>query len=93
MIIPFGNILAPLIIWLIKKDDLVFVNDQGKEVLNFQISMIIYLFISILLCFILIGIPILISLIIFNLIVTIVAAVSANDGKYYRYPISIKFIN
>ena len=76
-----------------KKDDLVFVNDQGKEVLNFQISMIIYLFISILLCFILIGIPILISLIIFNLIVTIVAAVSANDGKYYRYPISIKFIN
>ena len=38
MIIPFGNILAPLIIWLIKKEELPFVSDQGKEVLNFQIS-------------------------------------------------------
>ena len=37
LIIPFGNILAPLIIWLIKKEDLPFVQDQGKEVLNFQI--------------------------------------------------------
>ena len=93
MIIPFGNILVPLIIWLIKKDALPFVADQGKEVLNFQISMVIYLIISGILCFLLIGIPILIGLIIFDFIITIIATVNANDGKYYRYPITIRFID
>ena len=92
LIIPFGNILAPLIIWLIKKEDLPFVQDQGKEVLNFQISMVIYLAISGILCFLLIGIPILIGLIIFDFIIIIIATVNANDGKYFRYPITIHFI-
>ena len=88
-----GNFLAPLIIWLIKKEEHPFVDDQGKEVLNFQISMVIYLIISVILCFILIGIPIVIGLIIFDFIITIIASVNANDGKYYRYPITIHFIN
>ena len=92
MIIPFGNVLAPLIIWLIKKETLPFVADQGKEVLNFQISMVIYMIIAGILCIILIGIPILIGIIIFDFITTIIATVNANDGKYYRYPITIHFI-
>ena len=62
-----GNILAPLILWLIKKEELPFVDDQGKEVLNFQISMTIYFIISGILCIILIGIPIFIGLVIFGL--------------------------
>ena len=92
LIFPFGNILAPLIIWLIKKDEMSFVEDQGKEVFNFQISMTIYLLISGMLCFILIGIPILIGLVIFSFIITIIAAISANDGKSYRYPINLRLI-
>ena len=92
LIFPFGNFLAPLIIWLIKKEELEFVEDQGKEVFNFQISMTIYLLISGMLCFILIGIPILIGLVIFCLIITIIAAISANDGKSYRYPINLRLI-
>ena len=92
MIIPFGNILVPLIIWLIKKDELPFVDDQGKEVLNFQISMVIYMIIAGILCIILIGIPILIGMIAFDCIITIIATINANDGKYYRYPITIHFI-
>ena len=92
LIFPFGNFLAPLIIWLIKKEELPFVEDQGKEVLNFQISMTIYLLISGMLCFILIGIPILIGLVIFSFIITIIAAISANDGKSYRYPINLRLI-
>ena len=91
-IFPLGNILAPLIIWLIKKEEMSFVEDQAKEVLNFQISMTIYLLISGILCFILIGIPFVIGLGIFNVIITIIAAISANDGKYYRYPINLKLI-
>ena len=92
LIFPFGNFLAPLIIWLIKKEELAFVEDQGKEVFNFQISMTIYLLISGMLCFILIGIPILIGLVIFSFIITIIAAISANDGKSYRYPINLRLI-
>ena len=92
LIFPFGNFLAPLIIWLIKKEELPFVEDQGKEVLNFQISMTIYLLISGILCIILIGIPIIIGLIIFCFIITIIAAISANDGKAYRYPINLRLI-
>ena len=93
LIIPLGSILSPLIIWLIKKDESPFITDQGKEVLNFQISMIIYILLSLFLIILLIGIPILIGLIIFNIIVTIIGAINANDGKYYRYPITIRFIN
>ena len=92
LIFPFGNFLAPLIIWLIKKEELPFVEDQGKEVLNFQISMTIYLLISGMLCIILIGIPIIIGLVIFCFIITIIAAISANDGKSYRYPINLRLI-
>jgi len=91
-IFPFGNILTPLIIWLIKKEEMSFVEDQAKEVLNFQISMTIYLLISGILCFILIGIPFVIGLGIFNVIITIIAGIKANDGKSYRYPINLRLI-
>ena len=91
-IFPFGNILAPLIIWLIKKEEMSFVEDQAKEVLNFQISMTIYLLISGILCFILIGIPFVIGLGIFNVIITIIAGIKANDGNSYRYPINLRLI-
>ena len=92
LIFPFGNFLGPLIIWLIKKEEMPFVEDQGKEVLNFQISMTIYLLISGILCIILIGIPIIIGLVIFCFIITIIAAISANDGKSYRYPMNLRLI-
>ena len=92
LIFPFGNFLAPLIIWLIKKEELPLVEDQGREVLNFQISMTIYFLISGILCIILIGIPIVIGLVIFCFIITIIAAISANDGQSYRYPINLRLI-
>ena len=91
-IFPFGNIITPLIIWLSKREDLPLVEDQAKEVLNFQISMTIYLLISVILCFILIGIPFVIGLGIFNVIITIIAGIKANDGKSYRYPINLRLI-
>ncbi len=92
-IIPFlGNILGPLIIWLIKKDEFPLVNDQGKESINFQISMTIYFFISIIFCFVAIGIPILIAILFFDPIFTIIAAVKANEGVPYRYPLTIRLI-
>ncbi len=91
-IFPFGNIIGPLVIWLIKRDVYQFVNEQGKESLNFQISITIYALAALLLSIILIGIPILIALFFFNFIMVVVAAIKANDGYHYRYPLSIELI-
>lgn len=92
-VIPFGNIAGPLVIWLIKKDEFPLVDDQGKEALNFQISMTIYVIASIILMFLLIGIPLLVGLGLFDLIVTVIAAIKANDGVKYRYPLNIRFVS
>jgi uncharacterized protein len=91
-VIPFGHVLGPLVIWLMKKDEYPLVDDQGKEALNFQISMTIYLIVSAVLIIILIGILLLIGLAIFEIIVIIMAMVKANEGVAYRYPLTIRFI-
>ncbi|MGE5429471.1 MAG: DUF4870 domain-containing protein [Syntrophomonadaceae bacterium] len=91
-VVPFGNIIGPLVIWTLKKDVSSFVNDQGKESLNFQISMTIYLIVAAFLILIVIGILLLIILGIVELILIIVASVQANDGKAYRYPLTMRFI-
>jgi len=90
--VPFGNILGPLIVWLIKKEEYPLVDDQGKEALNFQISVMIWALIAGILCFVLIGFPLLIALLVFDIVVTIMAAIQANQGNYYRYPMTIRFI-
>ncbi len=91
--IPFGNVVGPLIIYLIKKDEFGFVADQGKEVLNFQITWTIIFIVSAILIFVGIGILMLIGFGIAWLILVIMGTVAANNGQYYRYPLTIKFIN
>ena len=91
-IIPFGNIIGPLIIYSMKKEEYAFVVDQGKESLNFQISVLIYLIISGILVLAVVGIFMLAAVGLFSLIFTVVAAVRALDGEYYRYPLCIRFI-
>ncbi len=90
--IPFGNIIGPLVIWLIKKNEMPFVDDQGKEALNFQITMTIIFIISAFLVFVLIGIPMLILVYVVTFILTIIAAIKANDGVAYRYPLTWRLI-
>ena len=92
-VFPFGNIIAPLVIWMIKKEEYPLVNDQGKEAINFQISMTIYIIASIILIFLVIGIPLLIILGLFSLIVVIIASIKANEGEKYRYPFTIRFLD
>ncbi|MCU7493980.1 MAG: DUF4870 domain-containing protein [Ignavibacteria bacterium] len=91
-VIPFGNIIGPLVIWLLKKDISPFVEDQGKESLNFQISMTIYIFVALILMLIVLGIILLVILGIAELILVIIASIQANDGKAYRYPFAMRFI-
>jgi hypothetical protein len=86
-------LLAPLIIYLIKKNDSDFVREHAKESLNFQISLIIYYIISSIMALILIGFVLLAILGICNLVLVIVAAIKASDNKLYRYPFCIRLIS
>jgi uncharacterized Tic20 family protein len=87
-----GHILGPLIVWLAKRSDSPEIDEHGKESLNFQISMLIYNVIAGLLCLVLIGFIILAILHILNLVLVIVASIQASEGKFYRYPITIRLI-
>ncbi len=87
-----GSVIGPLVVWQIKKDEFGFVADQGKEAVNFQISILIYAIVSGLLCFACVGFVLLPAVYIFDLIFLLIAAVKANDGECYRYPLTIRFI-
>jgi len=87
-----GHILGPLIVWLAKRSDSPQIDEHGKESLNFQISMLIYNVIAGVLCLVLIGFVILGILHILNLVLVIVASIQASEGKFYRYPITIRLI-
>lgn len=91
-VIPFGNIIGPLVVWLVKKAEFSAVDTNGKESLNFQISVFIYALVGFLLCFVLIGIPLLMALAVFNIVMVILSAVKANNGQPVRYPLCIRFI-
>src|ERR1700722_11771751 len=82
------GLFAPLIIWLVKKDDpnAAFVTENAKESLNFQITVIILAVICVVLALVLIGILLLWALGIANMVLVIIASIRSNEGKIYRYP-------
>jgi len=90
--IPFGNIIGPLVVWLLKKDDIGFVDSQGRESLNFQICMTIYALIAWLLTALFIGYILLVVLAIANIVLVIIASVTAYKGRGYRYPFIYRFL-
>lgn len=93
-----GFVLGPLIVWLIKRDEMPFVNDQGKEALNFNITVFIVIAMLWLFALVTLGIGLLIVVPLWIviglvwLIVTVVAAIKANEGEYYRYPFALRLI-
>ena len=90
---PAGGVILPLIFWQLKKDQHPFVDEQGKEALNFQISMTIYALASIALIPVLcIGVFLLAAVSITDLVLLIIAAVKAHNGESYRYPLAIRLI-
>jgi len=92
LIIPFGNILGPLIIWQIKKAEFPFIDDQGKEAVNFNITTLIAFIAAFILSFVLIGLLLMPIIGIGWLVLTILAGVKANNGEAYRYPFTLRLI-
>lgn len=93
-----GGVLGPLIIWLIKRDSLPFAGDQAKEALNFNITVLIAAAGLVLFSIITVGIGLLLTvplgfaLFFYWLVFTIIAAVNANNGVRYRYPLTLRLI-
>lgn len=92
LIVPFGTILGPLVLWLVKKDSDPYVDQQGKEAVNFQISMAIYAIVSLILIFAVIGAFLLPVILLANLVLTIIGAVKASKGEPWKYPVTIRMI-
>ena len=91
-VVPFGNILGPLLVWLVKKDTMPFAADQAKEALNFNITILLLAIVAGLSILILIGFVLLPLVAIFWFVFTIVAAVAANGGTTYRYPLCLRLV-
>ena len=87
-----GHVIPPLIIWLAKRDESPELDAHGKEAINFQISMLIYNAIAAVFCLVLVGFVFLAILWVLNAVFVIIAAIQASDGKFYRYPMTIRFI-
>jgi len=94
LIFPFGHVLGPLVLWLVKRSDYPgFFDANGKESVNFQISVTIYLFVAGILLLLLVGVVLIPVIVIVDIVFVIIAAVKANQGELYRYPMSIRFIS
>jgi uncharacterized protein len=92
LIPPLGVVVGPLIVWLIKRDQSAFVADQGKEALNFNLSVFLALIACGVLVFVFIGILLGVALFIFWMTMTIIAAIKASEGVRYRYPITLRLV-
>lgn len=88
----FTSFIGPLIIWMLKKEENSFIDNQGKEALNFQITVLIASIVSGLLTVVCIGVFLAIAVGILDVVFCIIACVKSNSGEAYRYPVSIRFI-
>ena len=90
--LPFAGIVAPIVIWQIKKNQLPGLDTHGKNAVNWIISELIYIVVSILLIFIIIGMPLLIAVCVMGIVFPVIAAVKGSNGEIWRYPLSITFL-
>ncbi len=97
VLVPSANVFAPLIVWLLKKNDSAFIDEHGRESLNFHISLWIYGLISSLLWFTIILIPLVLliwaAIYLGGLIYSIIAGLKASNGEHFRYPLTLRLIS
>jgi uncharacterized Tic20 family protein len=91
-VIPLGNIIGPLVVWKYKRSESPFIDRHGKEALNFQITLTLYLIASAVLIIVVIGIPLLIVGGLVGMMFTAIAALRASHGSEYRYPLTFRFV-
>jgi uncharacterized protein len=93
MFVGVPSFVGPLVIWLMKREEHPFIAEHGREALNFNISVLIYLIVAGILVLVLVGFLLMIAIGIAWLVVTIQAAIAASNGQTYRYPATIRFVS
>ncbi|AJP55095.1 DUF4870 domain-containing protein [Pseudomonas simiae] len=91
-VFPFGSVVGPLILWQMKKEKDAFIDDQGKEALNFQITVAIAWMACIVLAFAVVGFFLMFALAVATIVLTIIGSIKANKGIPYRYPLTWRVI-
>ncbi len=87
-----GGVIGPLIVWQLKRKEDAFIDEQGKEALNFQISMLLYCIVAGVLCFACIGFVLLPIVAVADTLFAVIASIKAGNGQHYRYPLTIRFV-
>lgn len=92
MIIPFAGVVLPIVIWQTQRDKMPALDAHGKMVTNWLISSLIYWAVSGVLALVLIGFLGMLALIVMGIVFPIIGAVKANNGEFWEYPLTIKFL-
>ena len=92
LVLPFGSVIGPLAVWLTRRNEDPFIDDAGREALNFGISIAIYGLVMVVAALMLIGIPFLIVGLVAWVVLASLAAVKASQGQSYRYPLTMRFV-
>ena len=92
IIIPLAGIILPVVMWATNKDEFPIVDAHARNLFNWSLSLLLYLIISIPLIFIVIGVISIYTLCVLNIVFVIMAAVKANKGVLWKYPLSINFV-
>jgi uncharacterized Tic20 family protein len=92
-VVPMAGLLAPILIWQLKKSELPGIDVHGKNAVNWIISALIYAVVCVILIFAIIGIPLLIALGLVGIIFPVIAAIKASNGEVWKYPMSITIIS
>jgi uncharacterized Tic20 family protein len=90
-LLPLAGIIAPIVLWQLKKDESEIINLHGKIVMNWLLTEFILLILAVMLCFVLIGFPLLLILTAVGIVFPIIGAVKASKGDIWPYPCSIRF--
>lgn len=92
-LLPLGGVLAPLLIWQLKRNEFPELDPHGKHAVNWGVSSTIYVIISLFLMMVFIGIPLLLGLLLMMVIFPVLAGVRANEGGLWDYPLTIRFMS
>ncbi len=92
LVLPLGNVIGPLVVWLTRRDQSPFIGGQALEALNFNITVACAALVCYGLTWLLIGIPLFVAVALYWLAMTIVAAIKAGDGVRYRHPIAMRLV-
>lgn len=92
ILIPLGGVILPIVLWQTQKDKMPALDAHGKMVVNWLISSIIYMVVSFVLMFVIVGIFTMLAVAVMGVVFPIIGAIKANNGELWEYPLTIKFL-